>query len=65
MIVSKYGITNDKHIRIMAKVKRPKWLLAIIILLVLLLVWITIFPEGKIAAANNALDEFVLGLFGK
>lgn len=49
----------------MAKVKRPKWLLAIIILLALLLVWITIFPEGKIAAADRALDEFVLGLFGK
>ena len=49
----------------MAKMKRPKWLLAIIILLILLLVWIAIFPEGKIASANQALDEFVLGLFKK
>lgn len=46
-------------------VKRPKWLLAIIIILVLLLAWITLFPEGKVAAVNQALDDFVLGLFNR
>ena len=45
--------------------KRPRWLLASIIVLALLLVWIALFPDGKIAAADRALDEFVLGLFRK
>ena len=49
----------------MAKAKRPKWLLAIVILLALLLVWITIFPEGKIAAADRAVDQYFLRLFRK
>ena len=49
----------------MAKAKRPKWLLAIIIILVLLLVWIALFPEGKVAAVSQALDDFVLGLLRK
>ncbi|MCH5334924.1 MAG: hypothetical protein J1D86_03855 [Alistipes sp.] len=49
----------------MAKAKRPKWLLAIIILLALLLVWIAIFPEGKVATVSQALDDFALGLFNR
>lgn len=49
----------------MAKAKRPKWLLAIVILLALLLVWITIFPDGKIAAADQTVDRFFLGIFRK
>ena len=49
----------------MAKAKRSKWLLAVIILLALLLVWITIFPDGKIAAADRAVDQFFLGIFRK
>lgn len=49
----------------MAKAKRPKWLLAIVILLALLFVWTIIFPDGKIAAADRAIDQFFLGLFRK
>ena len=49
----------------MAKAKRPKWLLAIIIILALLLVWIALFPEGKVAAVSQALDDFALGLFNR
>ena len=49
----------------MAKAKRPKWLLAIVVLLALLLVWIMIFPDGKIAAADRAVDRFFLGIFRK
>ena len=49
----------------MAKAERSRWLLAIIILLALLLVWINIFPDGKIAAADQAVDRFFLGIFRK
>lgn len=46
-------------------VKRPKWLLVIIIILALLFVCTIIFPDGKIAAADRAIDQFFLGLFRK